>query len=719
MLDGQGCLLPVRHFHSQDPPVMMSSLSGRYPTCRAEASAETKPNSSTNPHPHHCEESSLVVEVEQESNLDELLDLNSSRSCNASPVSFVDAETTQAWDNNGVFAKESAVSLISADFDCSSSSPSRSALLLPSSPAQEAEATPAQSRSSSGELEEVVTSYSMFAEADFRSADFSGSVQEEGNGKSHLHFAKATPSSEMRKKEDLSRSVGDGSEIRGGMVRAWSCNNVEDGMERSTGIVYPGTPEILSRDSDKKGQFLGSVCASKDCRNSKVVEENNLDMVDAGNILTKQSSLELFARQSGSSPCRGAKDCKKMRLMKYIETSHDFPSKGTPKSANLETPDSADIGQQSADHGQQSADHGQQSADNGQQSLFPGLDDDDCALRCVAFVPLADLGRLSRVGRQFRDIVKSRYILKLRQMHGKVEHLVFTYASGPENWTAYDANRNVWKTLPPANEDQAFRSSDKESLSAGTHVLWFGKVLFDFVYYRYDLLTNSWERGPSMINPRCLFASASCGDFAYVAGGFGPANNVGALTILNSAEKYNSLIGQWEQLPPMSTARQKCAGFFMDGNFYVIGGRDANHEPIMSGEEYNPITGMWRTIPNMYFAPAVHRRGMLNPSPPLVAVANNQLYAVETTTNALKIYNKQSNTWTDLGFLPVAADFRNGWGIAFKALGDRLFVLGDRQGIAAFCWRPGPNAPQPDWQLLSHRERGVNSFLLNCAVMTC
>ncbi|MCO5609881.1 hypothetical protein L7F22_064114 [Adiantum nelumboides] len=116
---------------------------GRYPTCCAESFAETKSNSSTDPHPHHCKEScswSLVVKVEQESNLDELPDLNGSRSCNGLPASSIDANTTHAWDNNGVFAKKSVVSLISIDFDCSSTSPSRSSLLLPSSPAQEAEA---------------------------------------------------------------------------------------------------------------------------------------------------------------------------------------------------------------------------------------------------------------------------------------------------------------------------------------------------------------------------------------------------------------------------------------------------------------------------------------------------------------------------------------------------------------------------------------------------
>ncbi|KAI5055303.1 hypothetical protein GOP47_0030448 [Adiantum capillus-veneris] len=711
MLDGQGCLLPVRHFHSDNSPVMISSLSGLYPTCCAEASAETNPNSNTNPLALQSPEAlswSLVAEVDRESNQGELLDFNISRSCIASPLPFEEADTTQACPNIGVVAEKGAISSIFSDFNCSSTSPSRSALVFHSSPMQVVEAGPAQAGSSYVEIEGVVSRHCLLAEVESRSSDFTRSVQEEGGSikviggdEMPMEFAEAASSSVIQRDACLSRSVGDGSQIGGALITAslGNCDQVcSDGTERSSGAAHAGILQDVNKDLDSKEELLEFVCASKNCMDSKETQEASLETANAEKVLTKHSSRALLARHGWRSPCRDANGCKKMRVIKCIETSYESLSTGASTSAKRETTSS--------------------SANDEQQDYLPGLFN-ECALRCFAFVPLCDLGRLSRVGRKYRDLVKSRFILELRRTYGMVEHLVFTYASGPENWTAYDANRKVWKTLPPANEDLRFRSSDRESLSAGTHVLWFGKVVFDFVYYRYDLLTNSWDTGPSMKNSRCLFASASCGDIAYVAGGFGPANNSGALTLLRSAEKYNSVTGQWELLPPMSTPRHKCAGFFMDGNFYVIGGRDANHQPIMSGEEYNPSTGVWRTIPNMYFAPAVHRRGMLNPSPPLVAVVNNQLYAVETTTNALKIYNKQRNTWTDVGCLPVPADFRNGWGVAFKGLGDRLFVLGDQEGIAAFCWQPGPNTSVPDWQLLSHRERGVDSFLYNCAVMTC
>ncbi|KAH9298890.1 hypothetical protein KI387_030572, partial [Taxus chinensis] len=70
--------------------------------------------------------------------------------------------------------------------------------------------------------------------------------------------------------------------------------------------------------------------------------------------------------------------------------------------------------------------------------------------------------------------------------------------------------------------------------------------------------------------------------------------------------------------------RKLCSGFFLDGKFYVIGGMISNTESLTCGEEFNLETSTWRKIPNMYPGGngAAH-------APPLVAVVNDQRYAVE------------------------------------------------------------------------------------------
>ncbi|KAI5084604.1 hypothetical protein GOP47_0000773 [Adiantum capillus-veneris] len=156
----------------------------------------------------------------------------------------------------------------------------------------------------------------------------------------------------------------------------------------------------------------------------------------------------------------------------------------------------------------------------------------------------------------------------------------------------------------------------------------------------------------------------------------------------------------------METPRQKCSGVFMDGKFYVIGGKDKDHNILTSGEVYDPASKTWKTIPNMYVPPET--APSFEPSPPLVAVANNELYAIESSSNLLKGYVKSSNSWKVLGPVPVRTDVCNGWGLAFKALGDELFVIGSYEtpsyrtpssGVAVFSWKPRLDAIAPEWQL--------------------
>lgn len=640
----------------------------------------------------------------------ELLNPNPSKSWHCSTASHVETEPAQAWDSYGELAGEAAMPCTSLEFDCSSTSPSRSAQAFPFFPAQGAETDPAQTSSSHGELEEVDTSLCIFSKGDCRLTEPSRSSDAEVDSSKIANedeiFLESGGSSVGDEEGSLSRCE-DGEDTIDRAMKIESWGKQEDAealesMENHMGVVdNSGIPEDYSRCREEKALFLRLSNEESTAKDSK--ETYGDSSVVEGNSVSKESSSRSASTHSSRFVDADGKGCKRLRITNGDEISCAAIGESLAVFAN------GFAGKVACTSHNDNAQH--------PQPYLPGLDNES-ALRCLAFVPLSDLCRLAMVGKQYRDLVKSRDIFKLRRMYGMVEHLVFIFTSATDVWTAYDANRNVWTTLPPANVNDPFDLSDRESLSAGTHVLWLGKEMFEFVYYRYDLISNNWERGPTMVNPRCLFASASCGEFAFVAGGFGPADNNGALSLLNSAERYSSLTGRWEPLPPMSTPRHKCSGFFMDGKFYVIGGRDVNHQHIMSGEEYNPITGVWRTIPNMYFTPEVARRDMFEPSPPLVAVVNNQLYAVENTTNILKMYNKHNNTWRNLGLLPVPADLRNGWGVAFKALGDRLFVMGDVDGIAAFCWQPGPNATEPVWQCLCRSERGT-SFLYNCAVMAC
>ncbi|KAJ0084898.1 hypothetical protein Patl1_30711 [Pistacia atlantica] len=346
-------------------------------------------------------------------------------------------------------------------------------------------------------------------------------------------------------------------------------------------------------------------------------------------------------------------------------------------------------------------------------SLFPGLVD-DVALNCLALACRSDYASLSCINKRFHKLIKSGYLYGLRKQLGVAEHWVYLVCD-PRGWEAFDTMRNKWMTLPKIPCDECFNHADKESLAVGSELLVFGRELFDFAIWKYSLVHRGWMKCEGMNHPRCLFGSGSLGSIAIVAGGSDKNGKV-----LNSAELYDSTLGKWNMLPKMNSPRRLCSGFFMDGKFYVIGGMSSPTESLTCGEEFDFERGEWRKIEGMY--PNVNRAAQ---APPLVAVVDNQLYAVEYVTNMVKKYDKVKNTWDVLGRLPVRADSSNGWGLAFKACGDKLLVVGGQRGpegeaivLNSWCPKSGVNNGTLDWKVLGVKEH-VGVFVYNCAVMGC
>lgn len=350
---------------------------------------------------------------------------------------------------------------------------------------------------------------------------------------------------------------------------------------------------------------------------------------------------------------------------------------------------------------------------NGHESngcFIPGLCD-DVALDSLARICRSDYPKLAGLNRRFRSLIDSGDLYKLRRQLGIIEQWVYL-ACSLMPWEAFDPVRQRWMRLPRMPCDDCFSCADKESLAVGTELLVFGQELSGFAIWVYSLVRRDWSRCPLMILPRCLFGSSSCGEIAIIAGGSDRNGHV-----LKSTELYNSEMCRWESLPDMNLPRKLCSGFFMDGKFYVIGGMSSQTDPLTCGEEYDLETRTWKRIEDMY-----PRGNRATQSPPLVAVVNNQLYAADESTNEVKKYDKTNNTWRVVRALPVRADSYNGWGLAFKACGDKLLVVGGHRGpegevIVLHSWCP-EDGRESDWNVLSVRER-AGAFVYNCAVMGC
>ncbi|CAG7868841.1 hypothetical protein BRARA_F00958 [Brassica rapa] len=328
-----------------------------------------------------------------------------------------------------------------------------------------------------------------------------------------------------------------------------------------------------------------------------------------------------------------------------------------------------------------------------------------CLLRCSR----SDYSSIASLNRSFRSLVKSGDIYRLRRQNMIVEHWVY-FSCQLLEWVAFDPVERRWMNLPTMPSGVTFMCADKESLAVGTDLLVLGKDDdSSHVVYRYSLLTNSWSPGERMNSPRCLFGSASLGEIAIFAGG---CDSLGKIS--DVAEMYNSELQTWTTLPKMNKPRKMCSGVFMDGKFYVIGG-------VGGGEEYDLATKKWTEIPEMS-PPRSRETPASAEAPPLVAVVNNQLYAADHAGMEVRKYDKESKRWFTLGRLPERAGSVNGWGLAFRACGERLIVIGGPRSsgggfIELNSWVPSNDGSPPVWTLLDRKHS--SNFVYNCAVMGC
>ncbi|KAH0681690.1 hypothetical protein KY289_019442 [Solanum tuberosum] len=99
---------------------------------------------------------------------------------------------------------------------------------------------------------------------------------------------------------------------------------------------------------------------------------------------------------------------------------------------------------------------------------------------------------------------------------------------------------------------------------------------------------------------------------------------------------------------------------------------------LSSAELYNLETGTWKTLPSMNERPRA--RGdtpATSEAPLLVAVVNSYLYAIDYANMEVRKYDKQIKAWATIRRLPERAASMDDWGLAFRACGDRLILIGE------------------------------------------
>eukprot|EP00271_Cylindrocystis_brebissonii_P019779 TRINITY_DN620_c0_g1_i1.p1 TRINITY_DN620_c0_g1~~TRINITY_DN620_c0_g1_i1.p1 ORF type:complete len:502 (+),score=61.89 TRINITY_DN620_c0_g1_i1:239-1744(+) len=384
--------------------------------------------------------------------------------------------------------------------------------------------------------------------------------------------------------------------------------------------------------------------------------------------------------------------------------------------------------------------------------ILPDFPYPDLALLCLAHVPLSTFPILRAVCKQWKGLVDTGLLLRIRQEHAVAESWLCALewgSLGSRDMVAhlwgFEVAASKWHDLSRLHfMDGA--STGCRVVAIGTILLFLGGVLPVDTYdrflpsgevWQYDLVMRKITRASSMLVARDRFASAVIGGKLYVAGGLG-SGYVYAHDSLRSAEVYDPKKDVWERLPDIPTDASRmpaleCQGAAVNGKFIVRGSWSKTLADI-----FDPVTRTWQTEP-AWFPP--------DTSPPFytrLQSAGNRLYLLNTVPSPtptrrheLRIYNAEEEKWEGPVELPGSGFVG---AVSITAVGNKVYLAGGEDPRACldefwasylpFHSRTGKKLSEPcvlvydverkgAWEAINPPQFGVvTRWLGSCTVVT-
>ena len=258
----------------------------------------------------------------------------------------------------------------------------------------------------------------------------------------------------------------------------------------------------------------------------------------------------------------------------------------------------------------------------------------------------------------------------------------------------YDSEKEIWKELERDNFGSGFGA-----VRVGENVFILGGERMRNSFYQavstvsiYNLRTKTWREGPSMQEARQRFgACVSSENKIYVIGGLdADGGDLSSVEMLKCNDEGKSL-GQWQLLPPMSTARCDFEAAVVDDKVYAIGGYSDddyyfyyNEGKLDRVEVFDPKLNVWKKCKSMSEARSGHT----------VCTYNGEIYVFGANGKCEK-YNPVTDSWTAIAGYPRGADYRGS-----AVLNNKIYLVGGfgNAGVDIYdpktnTWSKGPQLP--------------------------
>ena len=199
----------------------------------------------------------------------------------------------------------------------------------------------------------------------------------------------------------------------------------------------------------------------------------------------------------------------------------------------------------------------------------------------------------------------------------------------------------------------------------------------------YDPAAGKWSPTGEMTNARKNHRATLLQDGrVLVTGGLdvgeGVLRSQTGKGVVSLAEIYDPAAGVWESIADMNEARTlHQAVLLQDGRVLVIGGGDADYEPIASAEIYDASIGTWTVTGDMLKARQEHTATVLSDGRVLVT-GGGRINATETT----EIYDPSTGAWSEAGEMITGRIS----GVAARLNDGRVLIVGGRE---AYQWQEG------------------------------